>query len=340
MHYPVRKGLFRRIVSHVKAVDEINFSKNLLSSQPQDTKDSDKSFTETFVDKYYRSSSSMLYFFESIYNYVAGASEFILDHLIEEINTIFHVKNEKILPEYELLTKIDHRNYYKLTNKEYTSCTRKVLEYAAKGKYKIIEYFQIFQYLMRFENNITSNKEEIKRIIFKGINNAKYISSYIHSLNTLLTIPKDPNYLQDYKEIKEAIIKANNEILKEQVNKSCIEMARKTENDLENISIILSDRSNEWWTNPFLHYASVHKIYLLLINSENNKIHEFAIFINYRFNPIRNEDLKVELKFLEDLKKKLIPTTQTREKTTLKNYLLNLVSDRIDQAITNLKSIN
>jgi len=319
-------------------LDEINFSRELLEAKANNTKEEKKSYSDIFLDKYYRPSSGY-YFFESIYSYITGAAQFSLETLLSEIDEIFHVKKDKVLPQYELLNKLDYRNYYRLSNKEYLKSTRQVLGYARRGEFKVIEYFSIYGYLMRFKNRLNLNEEKIKSTILKGIRKSKSNSSYIHTLDMALDIPSDLSYRKEYIEIRNAIIKVNNEIHKEEEIKKCHEIVSKIENDWDSVIPQLNDQLEEWRYNPFLQYASAHKIYLIINNSPNQKIHEFAQFFNLRYNHVIREGLKPELPFLATLKNKLLPKSMERQKKNLKNYLLDQIYNQIEKAIGGFNSI-
>ncbi len=121
-----KKGL-----DHPKlTLGEIQFGQQSSSAN----KDND-TFREKFKKKYY--TNEEYFFFSSIYNFLTGGSIFIFDKLKIELNKLYYVEDNEILPEYIVFKKLVYPALYELREKEYKKLTNEMLKYSDQGVYDL-----------------------------------------------------------------------------------------------------------------------------------------------------------------------------------------------------------
>jgi hypothetical protein len=316
---------------------DVDISK-LSLSQPEEKVETEKTFRENFIENYYKSQADYK-FFESIYAYVTGANQFLLDSLVKEIDKAFHIQEEKILPQYEVLNQLDYRNYYNLTETQYREFTRRMVEYAEEGAYKIGDYLTVFHFAIRFDNILNYSSERLKQKIQRGLRKGKPHFQYVDSLDFYLDVPHNSPHKTELLEIRKTALAINNEVQQEQEKKEAIELLNKISIDWDVFKNTVTDNQQKWLYKPLFRYASVHKIYLTVNQLTLKRLREFADFIRYRYREFPSSSLKAEIPFLEGIKDKLTPSSKTRKKKNIRNHLLNLIYEQITTAIDNLKKV-
>ena len=316
---------------------DVDISK-LSFSQPEEKVEVEKTYRETFIESYYKSQSDYK-FFESIYAYVTGANQFVLDSITKEIDQAFHIQEEKVLPQYEVMNQLDYRNYFNLTENQYRELTRKMIEYAEQGAYKIGDYLTVFHFAIRFDNILNYSSERLKSRIQRGLRKAKPSFQYVDSLDFYLDVPQDSPHKTELLEIRKTALDINKEVQQMQEKNEATELLNKITTDWNAFKNTVTDNQQKWFYTPLFRYASVHKIYLTVNQLTLPRLREFADFIRYRYREYPSASLKEEIPFLEGIKDKLTPSSKTRKKKNIRNHLLNLICEQTTTAIDNLKKV-
>lgn len=100
--------------------------------------------------------------FQTIYNYVTGHEEFVINSFISEFKKKFNLEKGKVLPQYELLDSLSYHKCYDLSDDEYEEKTRTLIEYARNGRFDAVQYLPIMHYVERFDNAFNFNLDEVK----------------------------------------------------------------------------------------------------------------------------------------------------------------------------------
>ena len=82
----------------------------------------EKNFVEIFIENYYK--DQRFYFFSSIYNFLTGGAFFDVKELINELKSLYGIKDDKIPPQYELYNSLIFPNVFSLSEVEYVTKTK------------------------------------------------------------------------------------------------------------------------------------------------------------------------------------------------------------------------
>jgi hypothetical protein len=141
---------------------------------------SSKSRIELLLESYFENNYDYKYY-ESIFNFVLGINEFIVETFIKEFKNNYKLENGRILPQYQLLNDLEHWKALKLTDAQYKDMTSEMLDYAKDGKYLLSEYQQIYYYCVRFNNPQNFVSEQLSKELKKGMTSASERKGYLQS---------------------------------------------------------------------------------------------------------------------------------------------------------------
>ncbi len=127
-----------------------------------------KSKLELLLEKY-NITKEQYHLYESIYNYVTGYDEFIIDNFITEFKKKFNLEKGEVLPQYEILNSLGYQNCFNLTDSEYKEKTLAAIEYALAGHYAPANYLTIMHFAERLDNILDLDLEEVKDKLIVGL---------------------------------------------------------------------------------------------------------------------------------------------------------------------------
>lgn len=142
---------------------------NYLTRKDKD-KPQDKSYSETFYERYLTERVGHYHFYESLYQY-------ILSGYFDNEKFEFELKSrepEVVQPHIEAFRKLLTYTFRELDDGEFTKLTKYVYDCAKKGKYWMYDYKQIANFYLYFckENLISKKETTIKKDLLVGLNKA------------------------------------------------------------------------------------------------------------------------------------------------------------------------
>ncbi len=311
---------------------DIDFSGSF-NREPSNEEDTGQPYIEIFKEAYY--SENRFHFFDSIFNYLTGQSSFNIDDLKLELENYFKVDNGKI-PESELVLKeLDYSNCLKLDDKQYRDLTNEMLRHSDKGKYILKQYPTIFHYATRFNNVLNYNVKNLKERLKKGILKGKGTYQYDAKLNFLLSVANSAEYGEDLKEVIRFCIQINEETLAEEKESILVETLNIFKTDFEKFISIVTEEGNQIQYTPFWLQLPFNQVYRRIVNLEKDEILMLGGYFKNRYRISIFEKLYPEKDFLIQLSSALNKPTQARKKKNLKNAILNILSNDIEECINN-----
>ncbi|MDN5210474.1 hypothetical protein QQ020_00395 [Fulvivirgaceae bacterium BMA12] len=332
--YMKRNGIDRSMT--LGSILDISDDSTFNSATEEDNKN--ENYKELFIEKYYKSLSEYK-FFKSIYDYITGGSNFNITNLLEEIETEYHLENQKVLPQYEVLNKLNVNNYWNLNDREYNSLTRKMVNYAENGEYKIGDYLTVFGYATRLENHLNYIPGNLLKRFKAGIKKGKSNFTFDDHLSDYLDIPQIPNFKDELVELRQTILALNSEIGNEHNEIKTQEFLDLFDSDTLLFIAKAMENNGEWVQIPFFIKASPYKIYRKLIGLSGDDQLEFIRFLRGRYSSYLKPEFIEELPFFERLKDKLEPKSKARKKNTLKNHKLDFILKNVEEVIEKLKKL-
>lgn len=160
----------------IDVIDESYYyliTSNLLSKPENgDAEKRIKEYSEIFYETYLTKRIKNYFFYTSVYSYILSGYLNISDLEAEIKNRYPEVIPQEILDFRQLL---NYYNFRVLSDSEFKTLVINVLKYANDGFYSIYDYIQIAKFYYFFSNNrlISETTEDIKKIIFHGLDIAK-----------------------------------------------------------------------------------------------------------------------------------------------------------------------
>lgn len=148
----------------------MNHARTISKSEKENT-ERVKEYAELFYEKYLSKRIKNYFFYPSIYSYILSGY-FNQEDLENEIKKRYP---EKISKEIQGFRNLLHYKFRELSEKDFRQLSKDVLKYAKEGKYWIYDYVQIAKFFYFFSDNklISETKEEIDKILMKGLNIVK-----------------------------------------------------------------------------------------------------------------------------------------------------------------------
>ncbi|WP_072885405.1 P-loop NTPase fold protein [Chryseobacterium takakiae] len=254
----------------------------------------EESFRNKFEKKYFNNVNYT--FHESIYTYITGANIFDYKLLFEELQETYHIVNNEIPPHYIVYNQLIGINVYNLTDKEYIQLTKKLVDFAFKGLYKINDFLTIFYLISRYNNPLNLNLENLTKKLKKAIDLSltDYIPSDILQLH--LNINNEAENKNHLNELRKYIIKKNYE-LKDKIE------ADETENIINLFYDNIEGFINKFITEekylflPIFNKFNPNRVYSFYEKSSNQIKFKLIQFLQYRYNSMYGNEIKIDYDF-------------------------------------------
>jgi len=275
--------------------------------------------------KYYTPEGVSYCYYNSIFSYITGAAEFSVESFEREFKEINHLVRGVVSPQYKVYEELGYSNCFKLSEEEYISKVKQMIEYAKNGEYKLVDYLTIFDLATRFENLPDINSDDLVKLLSDGMSIAirnldEQSMETISDLNfhydkpgteiqKLIDFGKNliSSHLDKIRESKIAYVK---EIIINDFNKFC-------DNYHDN------DQFKELFNSTFL-FSKVDPEVMAqkIVESTPEAIHFFSSLLKERHQVRGNYKFQEELLTLKDvgirIEKVLEDTSKTMKRWTLK----------------------
>lgn len=166
-----------------------------------------KTYAEMFSDKYYPKDDFK--FYNSVYNYITGGDVLNFQDLKDEMYNFYGIQNHLPQPHFQLLQELNYRNCFTLSDIEYITKTKKLVENLKKGLYPLSEYLSIFHFATRFANPVKFNLQTLTNEFIKSAK--KSSEPYNPTLSMLLNISSEAENPKYLKQIREVCLNINDE---------------------------------------------------------------------------------------------------------------------------------
>ena len=305
--------------------------KELVFSNLQESKDSK---TEPIVSKYksfiekYKISTEAYRFFESIFYYVTGYNEFLIEDFIKEFTKEFNLNRGKVLPQYELLNLLSYNNYFNLIDEEYKIKTYEMIQFAEAGLYKPSDYFAASYQAERMDNILNLDIDKLQKQFKTGLTKSIW--------NTELTTDHDFTHFR-FAGSGDGLSSNQKELHAygvEEINKFC---EQKEKERVEHIGNLLLTNVEEFENKfnqdkdfrfsieqfPFLKDISTDSLFDIIIRAKNKEVFFLNRFFHNRYK--NHEMFKQEEHNYNSLRDQLCKYKEEvieKEDKSIKSYLL------------------
>lgn len=308
---------------------------NALSEDPHN-EEKKKSYVEKFKEKYY-SKDEPYYYFDSILNYFLGVSMIDEESLNKDLNQHFRTINGEVPEQDQILQKLSYLQCFDLSNNEYRSLTKKMIGYAKRGEYTLVQFPTVFQFATRFNNILNFDFGSLIKDLKKGIEKVDH--EYTRDVEFRMSLDRDHQFMDETKEIINACNVKNEKVKNYEELKEKQSVLRYFNSDeFENFLNILYDKSDMYRYNPLWDEISVKKVYSIINILKPSQIQKLSHYFLERNEKIINPDLKQEKPFLKELKER-IDRPEHRKRKNLRNITLDSLSSSLDKGIAKLTGL-
>ena len=336
-----RGGLSSLDYKDFKDLDKINeyfFSRSITDEMENSDKEEverTKTYAEMFYEKYLDKRIKTYFFYPSIYSYILSGY-FNQTDLENEIKKHYSEVIPKEVQDFRAL--INHK-FRELSDDDFESLTKSVLQYAKEGKYSIYDYVQIaiLFYFFSEKNLITESKNDIDEIIKNGLDNAKLRKQINDSTLESILYFKDKN--PDITEIKSLVKKIHDEIKKEEHIANSKEFIKCLKSQDE---VALADFFEKHiLSKELFQYMEEKLLFNAILDISNKQLFNFTKLLQRRYeNRGILEFLSEDIVCLDNLKTDLSDHLNKNNNTkSLRRYLLSTLEEILTQAIENLRKI-
>jgi len=296
--------------------------------------DNESTYKNQYLKEYYLNDN--YFYFNSIFEFLTGGPILKKEDLISELYEIYHIKDNKFLPQYEILDKLGYPNVYSLSDKTYLNYTKEMLKFSNEGKYDISNYLNVFHFATRMGNPLRLNMDKLTTRIISGMKKGQAEYRYNSSLKFAFALGENVENKTYLTKIKNAALDLNEQIQ----NKSVITDSKRLEKlCFSNFKLFYSEiltREGQYLYSPILQNFNAVKFYRQFSNGENEKKWQMIRFINNRFTEQKSFSLKPEIQFLESIRMLNSEKIKKLPKSGLKQFLFNEFNTELDYAIVNL----
>jgi hypothetical protein len=304
-------------------------------NEKKETRDEDKSYREKFIEKYY--SNDKYNYFQSVFHFLTGGSILKIENLIQELKDLYNIKENKVLPQYEVLKKLGYHTVFLLTESEYNRLTRELLAYTDTGSYNIRDYLTIFYFASRFGNPLKYNLEKLELRIIKGMKRGKLNYAPEHSLDFYFRVDPTSENKDHLIRIREALLNFNSEIEAAVQTKKADQLKELCFTNFEKFSEEVLSKDNAYLYRPIFQHFSPYKFYLVFLKGDNNFRWEIIRFWTNRYSHSFSE-LKPELLFLEKLHSRIGKKITALPKHGITNFIFREFEKLIKKSIEGLRA--
>ncbi|MBX3239025.1 MAG: hypothetical protein KIT80_09610 [Chitinophagaceae bacterium] len=298
--------------------------------------DIESPYNDLFFQKYYDKQKYL--YFESIYNFLTGGGELNKEHFKSDLEKLYHFKEWKVLPEYQLLNDLNYNNCVLLSKKEYHALTKKLYKHCVEGKYGFIDSYTAFHYITRFKNPLNYNVNNLKERIISSIEKTSSLIEYHHELSSYIPLPSEEGeYYKQMIEIRDAFCEINEDVRRKLGRKRLKVINELFYSDFEAFLEKLIDKDGVFITEPLFMYFDHKRVYKHVINS-NRKVWNLIRLLKIRYRSPQ-AILMHELTFF----KKLAPLVYKREslykQKDITGFLWNELKSETEKTILALTKI-
>jgi hypothetical protein len=299
-------------------------------------KEKEKTPREIFIENYY--TDDKFIFYKSVYDYVTGGTTFDYSLLLDELQKIYHIQENKIPEQFEVFNKLGYQSCFSLSNDEYVKVTRQMLEYAFNGSYDITQYLTVFHFATRFENPLKLNLDRLEKSIISGMSKGKKNYKYNHSLGIHLSLSSDAEHLEHLKRIKKAALDLNNEILSDIKSDESSELEKLCYGNFEEFSNKVLDNQQSLYFNPIFSNFKADKFYSYFYNSDPKKRWEIVGFFTSRYADYPSSQQKADIPFLQKLKDRVERKNKQLSGKNVTGFVYSELTKQLEIAINKLNS--
>ena len=288
-------------INNLTALEQINIqnliTKNYNTAPPEEIKD----FKDTFIEKYY--SNEKFKFFESIYNFLTGGNTFKLEHLLQELNEVYHVVDDEIPEQYQLYRQLSYPDVYKLSDEEYRTKTDELKRFAEKGLYKINEYLTIFYFLTRFYNPLKYELQELVNILKTGIDISvdRNEKIFLFDLDFHLSISDDNENKGFLSQLRAYILSKNEQINIENDYSDLKKLENLFYEDFDEFEKVTFNTESKYLYSALFTNFEAKKLCDYFVKSHNDEKWKVYRFFRMRYKGSSTIFRKEELPFFEEL---------------------------------------
>lgn len=309
---------------------------NEMENSDKEEAERTKTYAEMFYENYLDKRIKIYFFYPSIYSYILSGY-FNQTDLENEIKKHY---SEVIPKEVQDFRALINYKFRELSDDDFESLTKSVLQYAKEGKYSIYDYVQIAIsfYFFSEKNLITESKNDIYEIIKNGLNNAK-LRKQINDITLENILNFNNNENPDITEIKSLVKEIHDEIKKEEHianSKEFIECLKSQD------EVALADFFEKHiLSKELFQYMEEKLLFNAILDISNKQLFNFTELLQRRYEISRileflSEDIVCLDKLKTDLSKHLNKNNNTK---SLRRYLLSTLEEKLTQAIENLEKI-
>lgn len=281
------------------SLTDFSFIEKNLDIHKQKNNPEEKTYHQKFKETYYK--GEYYNHLNSIYNFITGGHIIKGEDLIENLKKVFHIEQNTVLPQYDILNKLKYPQVFELENFNYKKLTRELLSNSDKGEYKIDDYMTIFYFISRFNNPLKFNLEKLEKRIIRGMKKGKDKYSFYPSLDFYLNIDSESIHKESLQRIKRAALDINSNILKE----SNINESKKLEDlyisDINEFCLQIVNKDTNNLYSPILKNFSARKFYLFFIKSNGQVQWKIVQYFGVRYPENFYSELKHEAEFIKKL---------------------------------------
>ena len=294
---------------------------------------SERDYIDDFKDQY-NIDSIKKYSFDSIFEYIIGNNILDTNKLLNEIKNIYLPDDEQNLTEKEKVFKKlngnDYWNFMKLSDDEYKGCVQKLIDFIGEDEIELSEYITVFYYIIRFDNPLNINVEELKDKIINKIKNEEHEYNLLIDVH-YLSLDNFKEYPEFFFEIRDACLERNKQIKKQNQQKQMEELFDLFEKDFDKFKEQKNNHNYHSCYYSFFSQFEFEKYWKAIEKfSPYDKI-KFSYFIGDRYESIYG-DLALEEKFVKCLKVK-VENKITNEKGILEKGAYKFMKDNIDKIL-------
>lgn len=291
------------------------------------------SYFDQFKFKYF--SENKFYYFDSIFRYITGTSTFQISRLKEEIKTYFLTTDGKIAEQSQLLKELGYSESFKLSTVEYRKKISQLLKFVDSGSFSLEQYATVFVFVVKFDNVLGYNIENLKKRFKKGIK--KGLSNYKHNghLHFQISLSGEVEFKEHVSEIVDFCISMNEEAktLNENVDVSDLLVLMK--NDFDSFFEKIINPESVYRVEPFWSYLQDKDAYKSILKLNNDKIWRLSSYFSNRYRQHIYEGIYPEKEFVKSLLTLVDSNTKQRNVKNLKNASLNLLADSLRTSLAN-----
>ncbi|CEN44265.1 conserved hypothetical protein [Capnocytophaga canis] len=288
-----------------------------------------KDYLDDFLEQY----SDVLWTqnnFPSIVEYITGETTLDKAKILSEIKKNCGIFDEGIPEEQRLLEELSFWNSMKLSYEEYINKTNRLIELIDQDKFRLREYPDIFYLIMRFDNPTKQNIEELKQKIIDKIN------SKDDEYDKMLEVKYFQN-LPDliHKEILDACLKKNKEILHQNEKKEKEKLLSLFESDMEKFE---QEIRSKWLDKPIF-LSDEYENYWRVIEKHSNydkMIVGSIIDFRYKESSIVKYLLE-EKQFLEFTKNKINEKMKNNDMNNIEKFVFENIINKIKSVLPNFE---